>query len=304
MIKEEKKKILRSRAYCYTLNNYTPEELENCRKIICKYQIIGREKGLMETPHLQGYIYFNSVKSFDQVKIMLGPRAHIEVAKGSPQQNRDYCSKDHKFEEFGELPVKGKRNDLIKIAKQVREEGALKTIEDNPEFALLNTKKIIEYDLQMQLKKFNPFEFKKRNVIWCYGPTGTGKTKYTFEQCSGKKTVRLTNDISGVKWFQGVDLHTECVIFDDFRAGDIKFNFLLQLLDGRALQVQIKGGFTLWNPDYVYFTSPDDPVATYRGTTEQIQQLLRRITMVLRFSSIESEPESIDINSLKINFLN
>ena len=46
------------------------------------------------TPHIQGYIYFENAQTFNRMKILLGERAHIEKANGSPKQNYDYCSKE------------------------------------------------------------------------------------------------------------------------------------------------------------------------------------------------------------------
>lgn len=86
----------RSRKWCLTLNNYTENELSQCLKIFNenKYNyIIGKEKGLEGTPHLQIYlehktqIDFNTIKKFNN-------RFHIEKAKGTQIQNLEYCSKE------------------------------------------------------------------------------------------------------------------------------------------------------------------------------------------------------------------
>ena len=62
--------------------------------------IIGREVGQEGTPHLQGYVIMEKKTTLVEMK-KLFPRAHLEVAKGSPEQNKIYCSKDGKFQEFG-----------------------------------------------------------------------------------------------------------------------------------------------------------------------------------------------------------
>lgn len=85
----------RGRKWCFTLNNYTEEEYDTLTQVLSEKGkvIIGKEKGEEGTPHLQGYIecknaiYFNSLK-----KLM--PRAHIEKAKGTLEQNVAYCSKE------------------------------------------------------------------------------------------------------------------------------------------------------------------------------------------------------------------
>ena len=72
----------RSRNYCFTLNNYSDDELRSVRELSCRYLVVGFEVGEMGTPHLQGFICFENAKSFAAVKALI-PGAHIEVAKGS-----------------------------------------------------------------------------------------------------------------------------------------------------------------------------------------------------------------------------
>ena len=66
---------------------------------------------------MQVYINYREGRYFSTIKNAF-PRAHIEAAKGKPEQNREYCLKEGTkyedgttvqgtFEEYGELPVKG-----------------------------------------------------------------------------------------------------------------------------------------------------------------------------------------------------
>jgi len=88
-----------SRKWCFTLNNYTPEEY----KYICDYAtsnnckyIVAKELGEEKTPHLQMYFKFNSARRFSTMKRIF-VRSHIEKARGSDKQNYEYCSKEGDF---------------------------------------------------------------------------------------------------------------------------------------------------------------------------------------------------------------
>lgn len=72
-----------------------------------RYLCFGFEKGKNNTPHIQGYIYYDNPRMLTGVKQDL-PRAHLEVSKGSLVQNVAYCSKDGDFYEDGERPHQGK----------------------------------------------------------------------------------------------------------------------------------------------------------------------------------------------------
>lgn len=98
----------RARAWSFTTNNYSFDDLVSMIEISCRYLCFGFEEGLYEeTPHIQGYIYFDNAKSFDTLKKLL-PRSHIEISKGTAAQNAIYTSKDDEWYEFGELPQQGK----------------------------------------------------------------------------------------------------------------------------------------------------------------------------------------------------
>lgn len=60
----------------------------------CKYGVFEIEhQGGDGTPHIQGYLYLTSKKRLTQLKRVFA-RAHFEAAKGSHEQNVNYCSKE------------------------------------------------------------------------------------------------------------------------------------------------------------------------------------------------------------------
>jgi len=108
------------RAYTFTVNNWDDMDvasiMEMCEDTEVRYCICGFEVGDSGTPHIQGYVYFKHHTVFDTVKFWIY-KGHIEIAKGNPDQNYTYCSKDGDYWVFGILPQKGKATwDTIKDA--------------------------------------------------------------------------------------------------------------------------------------------------------------------------------------------
>ena len=88
----------RNRNYAFTINNYTQQQFLDLEKLKCKYIIYGTEVAPETgTPHLQGFIILNNAKSFNACKNVLPQGAHIEVCKGTPYSNFEYCSKTGNF---------------------------------------------------------------------------------------------------------------------------------------------------------------------------------------------------------------
>lgn len=104
--------------WCFTWNNYNDEALHLLSQFcsgeqpVARYLIVGREVAPTTlTPHLQGFVSFTQRRTFASVRALL-PDCHLEGAKGTPNQNREYCSKSGDFDEYGTLPSgPGKRSD-------------------------------------------------------------------------------------------------------------------------------------------------------------------------------------------------
>lgn len=102
----EMPRINPAKAWCFTLNNYTENELGALVQLFSSlddkyYFIVGEEVGEQGTPHLQGYIEkktgrFRPLPLFE-VKRNNTQCMHFEKAKGNRTQNYKYCSKDKKF---------------------------------------------------------------------------------------------------------------------------------------------------------------------------------------------------------------
>ena len=84
-----------SKKWCFTLNNYTDEEygaVVQCFDGCASKYIIGDEVGENGTPHLQGYVEFKS--RVRPLSLKLSNRIHWEKARGSGDDNFQYCSKE------------------------------------------------------------------------------------------------------------------------------------------------------------------------------------------------------------------
>jgi len=118
----------KARSYCFTINNPSDDDLDNVLRLDCKYLVFGFETGKKGTEHIQGYVQFNNPRFFKAVSKLL-PRAHLLIAKGTPQQNIDYCTKDGDFHEFGDRPTEGGRVSYERI------EAAMKDPASDPHIA-------------------------------------------------------------------------------------------------------------------------------------------------------------------------
>lgn len=118
---------LRTNRVCFTINNY---ELDTIDKFIkwfdidknIIYGIVGQEIGDNGTPHLQGFINYNIDRkkggiNFWKKLIPEGERAHLEPARGTDENSKDYCSKEGIFLEVGKPTENNKWTTVVETAK-------------------------------------------------------------------------------------------------------------------------------------------------------------------------------------------
>lgn len=75
------------------------------------------------------------------------------------------------------------------------------------------------------------------------------------------------------------------MILDDWRPDEsMPFHMMLRLLDRYQLQVEIKGTYHQFNSKLIIITTPHDiPTTFVAETAENIAQLTRRVTEIMKF---------------------
>lgn len=255
------------------------------------------ETGERGTPHIQGFVCFSQAVYFSQIEagFTRGDGSHkirLATMRGTPQENATYCSKGASadgrvpYTFYGDLPPgQGGRTDLSRLVQAIRE-GA-----GERELFIQHGEEFLKFANGIKRARllFVPARSYKTKVCWCFGPTGSGKSRWVNEVEPGAYWKDPTNH-----WWDGYD-GQESVIVDDYRRDFSTFSTLLRLLDRYPLTVQVKGGTVQFAARRIYFTSPVGPGRMWESrTAEDLQQLFRRIEVVLEFPINETCTMPID----------
>lgn len=268
----------RSRSYCFTsyldVDHYTAlgAEIDGV-----EYICFGEERcPLTGRKHLQGYVQFAQSISIRTVKRRMDDDGlHLEQRRGSCAEAIAYCEKDGDFHEYGERPKQGKRTDIEAVRALIAEGRGMRAIIESG----------VSYQGLRYGEKVLSYTEKPRDwvteVLWYWGPTGTGKTRAASAEASERYDVAWWS-AGGLRWFDGYDAH-EAVIIDDFRSEMAKLPFMLRLLDRNGMRIEFKGGHRQFKPKTIWITCPRPPQECYLDAGEDIEQLLRRITLIKEF---------------------
>lgn len=96
--------------FCFTLFDYEQHtfDIDTVRRDgRIRYLCFGEETcPSTSRRHLQGFIVYNSPTLLKDANAMdFDNRAHLSVARGTTDENINYCSKDGAFTEFGDRPT-------------------------------------------------------------------------------------------------------------------------------------------------------------------------------------------------------
>lgn len=229
--------------------------------------------------HLQGYAEFLNAHRMGSAKLLLaacgmGGSVHLEPRKGTPQQAADYCKKSESaihgtFQEWGKLAKgPGQRTDLEKVGDLVRGKSTM------AEIAGAHTATFIRYgrgiERARQVLNKSP-KWRKLTITVLVGKAGTGKTRYAMENAIGDiYTLASTSP----EWWDGYD-GEKSLLIDDYYGG-IPYERFLRILDGYALNLPVKGGFTAAHYTQVFITS-NKPWASWYPNQNDLTALRRRL---------------------------
>jgi hypothetical protein len=221
--------------WCFTLNNYTEENISSIVSIFkdkAKLYIIGDEVGELGTSHLQGYVEF---KSKCRPVGLFEFKPHWEKCKGTRSDNIAYCSKEKVLCSYN-VPKP------IKIIANL-------------------------YEWQKNIENIYLDEVDDRVIHWFWEREGNkGKSafiKYMIVKhhclfCSGGKH----SDIMNLVFNQDMDM-CKGVFFDIPRAnkGHISYASLEAIKNGLVCNTKYETGYKVFNSPHVFVFAnfpPDD----------------------------------------------
>lgn len=264
-------------AWCYTLNNYSVEDIAHLESIECKYHVAGKEMGERGTPHLQGYIEFASKKEFSTMKKLM-PKCHLEKRRGTSQQAADYCKKDGDLIiEKGIISSPGRRTDLDDIASEIMSGRKVDDIAiGNPSAYHLYSKTLQKIEDIALRNKYRTWFTK---AVWFYGAPSVGKSHRAFQDFSTKTHYVWKYDGGWQDGYVGQPI----VIINEFR-GQITFSDLLMLIDKWPYEVRRRGREPApFLAEKIYITSSTHPMNIYEkalSDDERFEQLEQRCKII------------------------
>lgn len=260
----------RYRHWCFTLNNYNDDDLDQLRQLApgCKYLVYGKEVGDAGTKHLQGFVSFPNPRRVSTLHTWFHHSAHWEVAR-DPRAAATYCKKDGDFEEHGTSPEqscskRGQRSDLEDLRDAINEgESDRKKLRQDfpgvcakyPNFvAQLLADQVpapeLEYhplrEWQSELLNVLKGPPNDRTIIFIVDRTGgEGKTWFAryYERTVGR-TIRLKPGKKAdmvYAFMQQLQADTKVVFIDAPRSKQgeyIQYDFLEELKDGSMLNTK------------------------------------------------------------------
>jgi hypothetical protein len=131
---------------------------------------------------------------------------------------------------------------------------------------------------QLQQEEIQPIHPKRKNV-YLLGDPGTGKPFLARKRCGICPFNKTQN-----KWFDGLSSQTPGIIWNDLQPMQgFNWQTLLDSADQYPIQVEIKGGTTIWDPRQkpVWVTSNYSPEEIMEHQPQaRIEALKRRFTIV------------------------
>jgi len=267
-----------SRAWVFTLNNYTQDHETLLQHIDCQYIVYGREVGTSGTPHLQGYVYF-ATKLRKQGVARRVPNAYLAPRNGTHEEARNYCIKDGDFFERGEPPLstiqRSNRGGSATAAKwkeiqSASARGDLGWIADN------HPKEFVLYKPRLE-SLYAPVTAPLDGELlheWWVGPSGTGKSRALW----ALYPTHFAKSIN--KWWDGYRHETVVAIEEWSPDSTLTAQALKKWADRYPFTGEIKGGvLQKLRPKKIIVLSNYTPDQCFTRV-EDLEPIKRRFTVI------------------------
>ncbi|AFS65285.1 replication-associated protein [Dragonfly associated cyclovirus 3] len=172
-----------------------------------------------------GFINFKSKREFGTIKTIVGDRAHIEPAKGSDVQNKEYCTKGGDYWECGTPSGPGYRSDLADVVQTVKGAKRLREVVERHPCEFIKYHRGIEklFGMLSEREKRN---WKTETIVY-YGDPGAGKSRKAAEV--GAAAEGGVYYKTRGPWWDGYNGETT-VIVDDYY-GWLAYDEVLKITD-------------------------------------------------------------------------
>lgn len=267
---------VKRRDWCFTIWDYTDDDIQRLLACECVYIIFGKEKGENNNPrlHLQGYIMFKNPVKMNFIKETLGRwDAHLEPRKGTLKAAIEYCKKEGDFLENGKKPLypeeKGKKEqDRWEEYKTLALEGKF---DDLPaKILILHGEKFKRLYYENREKELKTLE--NITCLWLWGKPRTGKTMW-----ANKRYPDAYIKMDNPKWWDGYRFQ-KVVILDDVTPERWRndADLMKKIADIYKIRVERKGGDFLIRPETIIVTSNYTIERIWEGKQEDIEALKDR----------------------------
>lgn len=275
-----------TRAWCFTLNNYTNRHIEqrelrveNKERLYLGY---AKEVGSNGTPHLQGARYTPKKITLTGLKTIIGPglkAIHREIIKGTWEQAITYFAGGHPSK-----PTSPEPDDLIEFGKRPtggNRFGRIPNPEPNkpiPYKLVVDRIERDQFDLRKELSPQAWLRYFTTNIkyqmtkkpthhthhlcgLWLTGVTGTGKSLLgrQLPNIRNAPTLEVYTKMIDNQWWDLYFNHKIIVIDDlghrDSKAHQAWFTRLKTLTDHYPVRVEKKGGVLFIRPWIIVVTS-------------------------------------------------